>query len=325
MKLPLSTLPASVLLFGVAHDALADNNAAAWSDFDTNFDHYSTSEHYRRNTTKLTYQHSSRNAGQLTQYGINGAVHTIGSKHGSYRVNEVDGKIRAQVSQPIMLEGHLGNVAVKKPQGSTQNITTHKERVEWQANSKVLLAAEHNQDALFREEIALDNQQNVIRTQATAVEAFAYPTPNTAVSTRLQRKRYSDGNRSHDEYVSAFYGIAPAKQTPHLWVGMEGVQMDHDRHETRYWSPQHYRYVGAKVYGDTQLSPNLTLNSSLSSGRSRDKNSNGSVNSWYATVGAKFKVSPASELSLDARRGNSRRDNERWKGNGVTLNYNYHF
>ena len=319
MKTTLYTVPASLLLLGISHDVLA--NADSWEEIAGDFDHYSNTNPYQRNTVKMTYQ---RQATSTTQYAVSGASHRIHHKNARYSGQEVNGKIRHQISPQVTLEGQLGAVKLNKPQGRSETIPTHKVRAEWQARHNVSFALQHQGDALFREEIAVDSGNKVIRTQATSVEAFARPTKRTNVSGRLQHKRYSDGNHSRDAYVSGFYGATPA-QDPRLWAGVEAWHLDHDRTEAAYWSPKNYRYAGVKVYGDTPISKNVSLTGSLSKGRSKEAGSNGSISAFSATVGAKFKVNSNADIRLEARHGDSYRSGDRWEGNGVMLSFNHRF
>jgi hypothetical protein len=324
MKRSLYSIPTGLLLLTSGHEALADWDG--WSEINANTDHYSTSDDYRRNSVKLNYQRVNvhANAEPLT-LGINAAGHRIQNKGVNYHATELGVKARKQVTKQFAIEGNLGVVKVKKPQGDTSQTTTiHRVRAEIQPNTKTTIVLEHNKDLLFREEIGLDNTGNILSTQATAVEMTVRPTKRIAVSGKLQRKRFSDGNRNREAYVGAFYGVTPAND-PHLWVGIEGTRLDHDRQEAAYWSPKNHRYIGVNAHGTLPINAKLDLTTNISKGRSKDDNSNGYASTFNASVGAKFKLKKDMDLTLDVRHGQSHRSGEAWKGDGVMLAFNYAF
>jgi len=325
MKLPLHTIPTGLLLLSASHEALAVWDG--WSEISSGAEHYDTSDSYKRNTVKLNYQRIKTTGGSdgaLTM-GVSAATHRVQNKGIDYRATELGVKARKQLTDKFALEGNLGMINIKKPMGNTsQNSATHRIRAELKPNANTLIALEHNKDVLFREEVGLNLAGDILTTQATALEMLITPTKRTSVSGRVQHKEFSDGNHNREAYVSAFYGVTPA-ENPHLWVGVEGTQLDHERQETAYWSPKNYRYVGLNVHGDLPVNQQLDLTANVSKGRSRDDKSNGYVSTLNASVGAKFKVKKDMNLSVDVRHGQSQRDSQQWRGDGVMAGFTYDF
>lgn len=323
MKLPLRVIPTGLLLLTSAHEALA-SEWDGWSEVNANTDHYDTSDNYRRNTVKLNYQRIKTNAGVLT-LGVNAAEHRVNNKGTNYQATEVGVKARKQVTEQFALEGNLGVIKIKKPVGSSsQTVATHRVRAELKPNAKTMVALEHNKDVLFREELGLSTSGEILTTEATAMEVIVTPSKRTSVSGKLQRKKFSDGNRNQEAYVGAFYGVTPAAE-PRLWVGVEGTQLDHDRQEAGYWSPKNYRYVGVNAHGNLPVNEKLDLTASISKGRSKDDKSNGYVSTLNASVGAKFKLQKDMSFSLDLRHGQSHRGGEKWRSDGMMVAFNYAF
>lgn len=130
------------------------------------------------------------------------------------------------------------------------------------------------------------------------------------------------GNRARESKAGAYYGISP--DWPWVWAGVEVGHLDYAQQKDQYWTPKKHRSAALVLDANFPVTEKLELSTGLSAGRSRAEGTSSS-HDYGASVGANYKISKNTKLSLDAHHYKSSQDNDRWHENGMTVGVVFDF
>ncbi len=303
------SLGSHLLLTGGVFAEAPDNG------FSTQLESISTSDDFKRRTLDIEYSNTLDNGFTV---GVEAAHHQLDEDANRYKANEIKLKGNAQISDSLFFEASIGSGKVdQKNTSNDQQLTTYKARVEGKLGEQLTVGLEHEKDLTFRDQLLTSADGSILSGKTTRADVKYRPAQQVRIEADASKQQLSDGNRSRQGKIGAYYGISP--EWPYVWTGVEISHLDYEQQNDGYWTPDNYRAVTASFTGSFPVTDTLDVNSSVSIGRGKEAAASKAGTSYYASVGANKKMTDNAKLSAEAHYIKSQQSNSGWDETGGTL------
>lgn len=305
--------------------ALTATATSAWARntddwFGTQFDNIRTSDGFSRRSAELGY---TGKISDNTRYGVKVSGHRLEENGTGYKATEAKVRMTTRINNRASLSGSLGRGKVSTRHGNSisRNLTSYRGRLDVDLTERLSVGVEHENDFVFRDQAILGDDGRILSARTTRADVEYRPAQRVKLTAETARRKFSDGNRGRESRVGAYYAVLPkrSEKASEVWAGVEASRGHYEAPQTQYWAPQKYRYTALVLDASVPVTERLEFKSSLSVGRSKEKDIDGTGKDYYASIGADYYIGNNAKIYIDAHHSKSRRYGDNWRENAAMV------
>lgn len=316
-------VPTGLILLSSQTHVLAGGAYSSDDDFfEAAAEFIETTDDYAQRSLKASYKKEVKATG--VNYGIRSQANHFRDDHKKFKGHEIAIHAGKKIGESAHIEAGVGTSHVEDEYGYQEKTeTSYYLQGKFKPNKKVEVKLRHEHDLAYKNRQLINQYGKILSEDVTTAEINVRPTEKIRLHAKTQHSELSDDNRANEHKVGAYYAVLP--EWPYAEVGVEGSQINYEKQDDGYWTPDNYRAVSLVGSLSMPVSKKVDLSTSAVVTRSKEDGVDGYSTGGYASVGATFKLNKQSSITAQAHHISSAQDGSSWTENGLMTRFNYRF